>query len=316
MQLIRPDINIPFIQYRKFGFAFSSVLIVLTAVLFFARGGIRYGVEFTGGATVHFKFEKDVDLADVRAAVSSVAPGDAQVQRFGGGVENEVLARVAVPEGGDLVGIAGKVSEAVEARFPDQKVEVLGSEAVGPTVGGELKQRGWQAFLLANLGILIYVAWRFELRYAIGAVLAHTHDVIITVGALLLLDKEFTLQIIAALLTIVGYSLNDTVVIYDRIRENVRRYRRMPLEEVMNKSINETLARTINTTATMFFVVVALFFLGGAVIHDFAYAMLIGVLAGVYSTIFIASPLVLLQEKLGWFAPNVGDKPKSAKQGA
>jgi preprotein translocase subunit SecF len=171
-------------------------------------------------------------------------------------------------------------------------------EVVGPKVGKDLTQKAVLAIVFSWIGMLIYIAWRFEFRYAVGGIVALIHDVILTIGALSLLDKEFTLTIVAALLTIIGYSINDTIVVCDRIRENLRKSSKKDFSEIINSSINETLSRTILTSLTVFIVVVILFFLGGEVIHDFAFAMIVGVFVGTYSSIFIATPIVLAWEKI------------------
>jgi len=182
------------------------------------------------------------------------------------------------------------------ATYGKDKFEVRRVEIVGPKVGKDLRQKGINAMRIAMIGILLYITWRFEFRYAIGAIIALIHDVIITVGVFSLLDKEFTLPIIAALLTIIGYSLNDTIVVFDRIRENIRKTRKQSLREIINSSINQVLSRTVLTSVTTLLVVLALFFLGGAVIHDFAFALLVGILIGTYSSVFIASPTILAWE--------------------
>ncbi|MDO9515649.1 MAG: protein translocase subunit SecF, partial [Syntrophales bacterium] len=191
-----------------------------------------------------------------------------------------------------------RITEALSTSYGREDFEIRRIEVVGPKVGSDLRQKGLLAMLYAVIGILLYVTWRFELRYAVGAIVALIHDVVITVGVFSILGKEFTLPIIAALLTIIGYSLNDTIVVYDRMRENIKGARNQPLKEVINSSVNQTLSRTVLTSGTTLLVVLALFFLGGAVIHDFAFALLVGIVVGTYSSIFVASPTVLVWETI------------------
>ncbi len=196
-----------------------------------------------------------------------------------------------------FLGIETEAAESMKAEiaktFPDRKIEIRRTETVGPKIGEELKNRMWAAILISLCGILVYISWRFEFKFAVGAVVALIHDVIITVGIFSLLDKEISIVVIAALLTIVGYSLNDTIVVFDRIRENFSLRRRESYDNMVDISINETLGRTINTSMTTLLVIFSLFFLGGEVIHDFAFAILIGVVVGTYSSIFVASPIVI-----------------------
>jgi len=197
----------------------------------------------------------------------------------------------------DLAGLSAAVRESLAKQFGDQSFEIRRTEMVGPKVGKDLRSKGIKAIIFALLGILIYISWRFQFRFAVGAVAALGHDVMITVGALSLTNKEISLPVLAALLTIVGYSLNDTIVVYDRIRENSRRFRRETFEKVVNVSINETLSRTVLTSVTTLIVVVILFFFGGGVIHDFTFTLIVGIVVGTYSSIFVATPLVILWQQ-------------------
>ncbi|MDO8785585.1 MAG: protein translocase subunit SecF, partial [Syntrophales bacterium] len=198
----------------------------------------------------------------------------------------------------NLKDLSQKIEDALNMAYGKGASEIQRVEVVGPKVGSDLKNKAIMALVFSWIGMLIYVAWRFEFRYAVGGILALVHDVIITVGVFSLLNKEFNLTIVAALLTIIGYSINDTIVIFDRIRENARKHLKQDLGDTINASINQTLGRTILTSLTVFIVVAVLFFFGGAVIHDFAFALLVGVVAGTYSTIFIASPIVLAWENI------------------
>jgi preprotein translocase subunit SecF len=196
-----------------------------------------------------------------------------------------------------LEGLSAQINDALAKRFEGKTFEIRRTEMVGPKVGKDLRKKGINAIIFALIGILIYVSWRFKFRFAVGAVVALAHDVLITIGVFSLTNKEFSLPVLAALLTIVGYSLNDTIVVYDRIRENMGRMRREVFEKTVNISINETLSRTILTSGTTLIVVIVLFLMGGGVIHDFTFALLIGIIVGTYSSIFVASPLVVIWEK-------------------
>jgi preprotein translocase subunit SecF len=214
------------------------------------------------------------------------------VQRFGEEGENEYLIRVEKSVS-DLEVLSLNIEEALQQAYGKEGVEIRRTEMVGPKVGKVLRRKGILAIAYALIGILIYVTWRFEFTFAVGAVIALAHDVMITVGAFSITNKEFTLPIVAAILTIIGYSLNDTIVVYDRIRENRRKMRREAFAKVMNTSINETFGRTLLTSLTTLIVVVILFVFGGGVIHDFAFALMVGVVVGTYSSIFVASPIIL-----------------------
>ena len=220
------------------------------------------------------------------------------VQRFGEEGDNEYLIRLKQSEG-SLEGLTKKIEEELEQRYSDRglTVEVRRSEMVGPKVGEELRQKGIKSILFAIVFLLIYITIRFHFKFALGAVIALVHDVTITVGILSLTNTEVTLPIVAALLTIVGYSINDTIVVYDRIREFLRRFRREGIEAVINKSVNATLSRTLLTSVTTLIVVVALFILGGGVIHDFAFTLMIGIIIGTYSSVFVASPVVIFWDR-------------------
>jgi preprotein translocase subunit SecF len=217
------------------------------------------------------------------------------VQRFGDD-PNEFLIRVQ--ESGEGKDLSGLISGSLESVYGEGKVDIRRVEMVGPQVGKDLRQKGLLSISYAMIGILVYIAWRFELRYAIGAIIALFHDVLITLGAFSITGREIDLPIIAAFLAIIGYSLNDTIIVYDRIRENYGKHQKLGFGEVVNRSINETLSRTILTSGTTLLVVLALFIFGGGVIHNFAFAMLVGILVGTYSSIFVASPLLILWQDM------------------
>jgi len=258
------------------------------------HGGLNYGIDFAGGTLVQIKFQKEPSADAIRGAFTSIGLENSIIQSFG---ENEVVIRTAELSS-DQRGLSGKIGDALTAVYGKDSFEIRRVEVVGPKVGRDLTRKAILALVFSWIGMLIYIAWRFEFRYAVGGILALVHDVLITVGVFSLLNKEFDLNIVAALLTIIGYSINDTIVIYDRIRENVRKNVKQSLRDIINLSVNQTLSRTILTSFTVLLVVVILFFFGGAVIHDFAFALLIGVVVGSYSTVFIASPIVLSLEKI------------------
>ncbi|MBT8491381.1 MAG: protein translocase subunit SecF [Deltaproteobacteria bacterium] len=297
MELIKPGTDINFVGRMKLAFSISLALIVISALSLIIHNGPNLGIDFAGGTLVQIKFKDPTSVNDIRSPLKTINLGNSIIQRFGYQDNNEFLIKTE-KSSSELKGLSGVIEDALITSYPEGSFEIRRIEVVGPKVGKDLRQKGMLAMLYAIIGILIYITWRFEFRYAIGAIMALVHDVIITVGIFSILDKEFTLPIIAALLTIIGYSLNDTIVVYDRIRENFRSQRRQSLSQIVNESINQVLSRTILTSGTTLLVVGALFLLGGAVIHDFAFALLIGVIIGTYSSIFIASPTVLAWESM------------------
>ncbi len=294
MQLIRPDINIDFIGRRKLALLLSG-LMILISLGSLAIKGLNFGIDFTGGTLVEVKFTQPPEIGEVRKALVPAGYGHAVIQEFGS--PEEILIRVQNREGEETSKISTAILDALHASFGADAVEMRRVEYVGPQVGKELTRAGILAVLIAMVAILLYVTFRFEFRFALGADAALLHDITIVLGLFSITGKEFTLPVIAALLTVIGYSLNDTIVVFDRIRENfaANRKKKNPEGEatVANKAINQTLARTLMTSLTTLLVVLALFFLGGEVIHDFAFALLAGILVGTYSSIYIASPLML-----------------------
>lgn len=366
MEIIRPDIDIQFIPNAK-KFLTGSIVVVLVAWLLIFIFGLNYGIDFSGGTEVQVRFNKSVEVGDIRDAIDKLGGLSNEVQSFGIASKNEYLIKLAnisyVNEeretaiknglqeafgdkgfrrfhhstaGGDKVeftlnekapedevkkifaaadaasdeviitgsegrfiyrcileGLGPHITKALSDTIGPDTFEILRLDSVGPKVGDQLKQKGILAIIYALLGILIYIAFRFDMRFAPGAVAALVHDISITIGIFALLRIEFTIPTIAALLTIVGYSLNDTIVVYDRIRENLSKVKVKPLEQVVNESLNQTLSRTILTSTTTLLVVTALLIFGGGIIFDFAFALLIGVMVGTYSSLFIASPLMI-----------------------
>ena len=295
MELIKPGTRIPFTRYRYIAVAISSVVNLLVLVLLFTKGPLL-GVDFAGGTVAQLKFSNPVTIPEIRAALGELGAGDTVIQDFGQQGSNEFLVRLQRTSA-QLGELSELIKEKLTKQFGSGGFEIRRIESVGPKVGSELRQKGAWSVIAATIMMGVYIWLRFELRFGLGAVVALIHDVLVTIGALIVANYEFDLTIIAALLTVVGYSVNDTVIVCDRVRENMRKIRRESLESIINTSINETLSRTIITTGTAILVLLALFFLGGGVIRPFAFALLVGFFSGVYSTIFIASPVVLFFEK-------------------
>ncbi len=294
MQLISPDINVDFIGKRKIALTISALMILISLGMLAAKG-LNFGIDFTGGTLVEVKFDKAPSIADVRSSISPKGFGNAVIQQFG--TPEEILIRVQNKDGEESSTISTAILDGLSEKFSADAIEMRRVEFVGPQVGEELTQAGIMAVLIAMLAILVYVTFRFEFRFALGADAALLHDITIVLGLFAITGKEFNLPVIAALLTVIGYSLNDTIVVFDRIRENfaANRKRKTPTDEVsiVNGSINQTLARTLMTSFTTLLVVFALFFLGGEVIHDFAFALIAGILVGTYSSIYVASPVMM-----------------------
>lgn len=295
MELIKAGTKIPFTRYRKIAVILSSALNLGVLVVLFIKGP-NLGVDFAGGTMVQLKFQQGVTIPHIRQALDEVNLGGGVIQDFGERGANEYLVRLDKTSV-ELGALGEQIKKALADRFGASKFEVRRIESVGPKVGEDLRFRGAMSVIAATIMMGVYIWFRFDFRFGVGAVIALVHDVLVTIGALLVANYEFDLTIVAALLTVVGYSVNDTVIVCDRIRENMRKVKRENLETIINTSINETLSRTIITVSTAIMVLIALFLLGGAVIRPFAFALLVGFFSGVYSTIFIASPVILLWEK-------------------
>ena len=295
MQLIKPDINIDFVGKRKIALFVSIVLILIGFASLVIKGGPNYGIDFAGGTLVQVRFAQPTDASAIKKAMKGIDLGSVVVQRFGDN-QNEFLIRVEQSTA-ELQGLSVQIKNALEETYEKGDVDIRRVEMVGPQVGKDLRSKGLKAIFYAMLGLLAYISWRFEFRFAVGAIVALIHDVAITLGAFSLFNKEIDLPIIAAFLAIIGYSLNDTIIVYDRIRENSGKYNKEGFSYIVNRSINETLSRTLLTSGTTLLVVLALFILGGGVIHNFAFAMLIGVLVGTYSSIFVASPVLIFWQQ-------------------
>jgi preprotein translocase subunit SecF len=293
MQIIRPDTRFDFVGYRYKALVVSTILNVLALALLFVRGP-NLGIDFAGGSLVQVRFSAPTHADDVRAALRDTV-GFVDIQDLGRD-STEFLIRIPQTNT-SAEAITQKVTATLEEKYGAGKVEILRVESVGPRVGEQLRAKAVWAVLFSTLMMGVYIWLRFEWRFGVGAVVALLHDVIIAVGALVAFNYEFDLTIVAALLTVVGFSVNDTVIVSDRIRENRRKDRRSPLADIINRSVNETLSRTILTTGTVILVVLALYLLGGPVIHGFAFALLVGFVVGTYSSVFIAAPIVLFFER-------------------
>jgi len=290
---ILKDTKIDFIGKRYYAFIFSAILALvgIIAAVFIPLGKANLGIDFTGGVAIQLKFEKPFAMENARSVLDKAGFKDAELQQFAEG--NQLLIRLKNAEG-ELKVTSDRLTEVFTQSFADNKFIVESSAAVGPTVGKKLQKDALWAVGISLLGILIYVAWRFELIFGIAAVIATFHDVLAVLGVFYIMNKEMNLLIITALLTLAGYSLTDTVVVFDRIRENLRKRGKEAIEVLINRSVNEVLSRTIVTSGTTLLVLLALLVAGGEVIHDFSLALFLGVLVGTYSSIFVASPLLLL----------------------
>ncbi len=281
--------DIDFLGKRKLALIFSSLLIVISIGSLIVNG-LKLGIDFTGGTLVEVGYKESADLTVLRNSLAEAGFEDATVQHFG--TTKDVLIRIKPQDGVSNAMLSNKVIDAAN-KTSAEPVDKRRVEFVGPQVGDELAEDGGLALLYSMFGILIYVAWRFEYKFSLGSVAALFHDVIITLGFFSLFQMEFDLTVLAAVLAVIGYSLNDTIVVYDRIRENFRTLRADSPENIMNISLNQTLSRTLMTSITTAIVLVALALLGGEIIHNFAIALLIGVGIGTYSSIYVASPIVL-----------------------
>ena len=287
------ETNIDFLSMRRFGFVISGSFILAGIVSLLLQGGPLLSIDFTGGTLAQIRFEEAPDIAKVRSALEALDVGIGEVQTFG--TPNEILIRLQLSQNAE--NLTTELKAALQAQFPGQSIDFRRVETVGPKIGSELKGKAFFAVFTAIIGILIYISIRFELKFAIGAIAALIHDVLITLGVFSILNYEISLAIIAAFLTIVGYSLNDTIVVFDRVRENMKLLKNIDQKTIFNKSINESLSRTIITSLTTFAVVFILYISGGEVIRYFAFAMIVGVIVGTYSSIYVASPVVFLWQQ-------------------
>ena len=285
--------KIDFMGKRFHAFGFSALLMIIgfLTIIQVARGTANLGIDFAGGTAVQIKFNEFVPMQDIRAALIDAGITDFDLQDLP--TENKIL--IKTKKGEETLGeVSKQIISILSDRFSANNLVVDSTTEIGPKVGSRLRRDALLAIIAAIIGILIYIAWRFRFRYSIGATIATFHDVVAVLGLFYLMNKEINLILVSALLMIAGYSLTDTVVVFDRIRENMRKKRRESSYEVINKSINEVLSRTIITSLTTFFAAFALFVFGGEVIHDFALAIMLGIIIGTYSSVFVASATVLM----------------------
>jgi preprotein translocase subunit SecF len=281
-----PETNFDFVGVRKYFITISLIVICAGLISIWTKGGLPMSVEFTGGTVIHVKFQEAQDFNELRHLLAGAGLTNSVVQQSG---ENTVLIKVSSFESEPEV----KLREA----FKDKTYEVLSVEGIGPQVSKDLQKKALLAILLANVGILVYVGYRFKPIWGLAGIIALVHDVIITLGFCSFFNKEMSLTVIAAFLALIGYSINDTIVVFDRIRENLKLKKGLNFSEIINLSINQNLARTTLTVLTVFLVALSIFFFGGSVIHDFAFVLVIGLITGTYSSIFIASPIILFWQK-------------------
>jgi preprotein translocase subunit SecF len=296
MEIFRHDLNINFLGMRKVSIAISAILI-LVSIWAITVKGLNYGLDFTGGVLIQMKYEQPVDVGDVRSALVKTGFGHAAVQSVGG--TREISIRLQLPknrgkESPDQVAgtISKKVLAALQVGHPDAKL-AQAPDFVGPEVGHELKQSGIYAVIVVIIGIMLYLGMRFEKRFAVAAVASEVHDTVITLGIIALVQREFDMTVLASILAVVGYSINDKVVVFDRVRELFRLTRKSKTQDILNRAINNTLSRTIITSGFTALAMASLYLFGGEAVHGFAITMLIGILVGTLSSIFFASPLLL-----------------------
>ena len=288
LRIVPPNTKIDFIGKRKAAFVLSSILVVISIVMFLIQG-LNLGIDFRGGILIEVQTKEAADIPQLRSSIGALNLGEVQIQEFG--APNDVLIRIQRQEGEEEEQLAA--IQQVREILGDTVEEYRRTEFVGPTVGRELVQAATLAVVLALGAILLYIWFRFEWHFGVGAVIALTHDVVTTIGLFAITQLEFNLATVAAILTIAGYSINDTVVIYDRVRETLRKYKKLPIPELLNIAANGTLSRTVVTSLTTLLALLSLVVLGGPIIRDFALAMIWGVIIGTYSSIFVAVPALL-----------------------
>ena len=290
LRIIKKTPNINFLNSKKIFFILSLTLAILSLIFLFYRG-LNYGIDFKGGVLVEIDFRKNIPMNSLRNLLEDNFSGDTSLQQLDGSGGN-FLIRMELIENRKQENLVNELKDSLAIKF-GENLDYRRVEYVGPTVSKELLKSGSIAIIVAIISMLIYIWFRFELPFAIGAVIALVHDTILTIGMFSLTALEFNLSTVAAILLIIGYSMNDTVVVYDRVRENLKKYKKLQINLLLNKSINETLSRTINTTATTTLALLALYFFGGNIIKDFSFAMIWGILIGTYSSILVATPLLI-----------------------
>jgi len=293
MDILR-DTHINWLKYRWYFFSISLVLFLVGAVDIYRKGGLRYGIDFSEGTIVYAKFENTPEIESIRQALANSSLGEVIIQRYDQPSLNQVMIRAErqAEQTGDLDTAANQILDTLRERYQENRLVDSSTEIVGPVVGQELRRKARNATLLALAAMLIYIGLRFEFIYGVGATIAVLHDVLLTLGLLSLFGYEISLNVIAAFLTLVGYSVNDTIVIFDRVRENRRFLRRKSLDEIINLAINQNLRRTLLTAGATFLTVLSLYLVGGEVLRSFSFVLVVGIIVGTYSTLAIASPVV------------------------
>jgi len=302
LELLKPGTRIDFVGKMRKAIFISIALIIISIGLLIYHKGPNWGVEFTGGTEIHIKLAKEVSIEDIKKALETTGFPPDIVQQLGLTSDHEYLIRFSpeLVKFDQIQDFQTQLEKIISTNEYFKGGSIQRVDYIGPSVGKELIEKAIIAILLGCVGILIYVMIRFEVGFAMGAVIALLHDTLITLGAISLMDKEFSLALVAALLTVIGYSVNDTIIIFDRIRENLKKSGKLSVREVVNEGINQTIARTILTSLTVFLVLIPLFLFGGSVIHDFAFTLIVGAIVGTYSSIFIASAFVVYwREKKG-----------------
>ncbi len=284
--------NYDFLSVRRYAYLFSLAILLVGVVSVISKGGLNYSIDFEGGLMMRVAFEQPVPMGELRRIVAEVSTKTPEITRDVDEAGNYII-RIERLEEAEGEAAAQQIQNRLGSAFPGNPVTIRSVEDVGPKVGSELRTKAVWAVLWAMIGILIYVSWRFEFRFAVASIIPLFHDVLTTLGIFSLMNIEISLQTVAAILTIVGYSLNDTIVVLDRIREDLKRYRQENYDWIFNRAINETLSRTIMTSFTTLVVVFVLWLAGGSVIHDFAFALLVGIVIGTYSSIFVAAPILV-----------------------
>ena len=291
VRFIKKTPNLNFIGNRKFFFLTSGLLSIIS-IIFMVIKGLNFGIDFKGGLLIETSFSENIEIVEIRTKLGEIVPGDFSIQSLDNSKSNYLIKVETYPSvKGNNQKLISKIKSNLNKEYID--VDYRRLEYVGPTVSKELIKAGIYSILIAIGAMLIYIWFRFELPFAIGAVIALIHDIVLTVGMFSISSLEFNLATVAAILLIIGYSMNDTVVVYDRIRENLKKFRKISITTLLNKSVNETLSRTINTTATTILALLALFIFGGNIIKDFSFAMIWGILIGTYSSILIATPVLV-----------------------
>ena len=282
------ETNFDFVGWRRKAFLISGVMILVSVISLVVKGGPALSVDFRGGVVIELKFRDPISTEAIRSALDRAGYGKSEILNLGTPKEFLINAEAAVDK--DVTSI---IKSSISQAAPDNPYEVLREEMVGPKVGKELARKAIWATLFSLGAMLVYIAWRFEFRFGVGAIASLVHDAVTVIGLFSILNKEISMAVIAAILTLIGYSVNDTIVVFDRIREDLKKYHRDPLDIVINRAINETLSRTVITALTVFIVVVFLYIMGGEVLRDFSFAMLYGVVTGCYSSVFVAAPILV-----------------------